>query len=126
LAEGIRQAYSDLFAININAPQLSREDVINKLRTLGQGQLSDSVLDKMALTFTSLVKYADFQAARPNQPGKTDSTLDKTKEDPAKAKEEPSKAKIGGLVYNIQLILPESRDPAVYDALFKSLRDHIL
>jgi hypothetical protein len=32
---------------------------------------------------------------------------------------------IGGLVYNIQLILPESRDPKVYDALFESLKGHL-
>jgi hypothetical protein len=30
-----------------------------------------------------------------------------------------------GLHYDIQLILPESRDQAVYDALFASLRRHL-
>ena len=30
------------------------------------------------------------------------------------------------LVYTIQIQLPESRDPAVYDALFKSLKDHLM
>lgn len=33
---------------------------------------------------------------------------------------------IDGLVYNIQIQLPESRDPAVYDALFRSLKTHLL
>ena len=33
---------------------------------------------------------------------------------------------LGGLHYNIQIILPESRDPKVYDALFRSLREHLL
>jgi hypothetical protein len=32
---------------------------------------------------------------------------------------------IAGLVYTINLQLPESRDQAVYDALFKSLRAHL-
>jgi hypothetical protein len=35
------------------------------------------------------------------------------------------KVKIDGLVYNIQIVLPESRDQAVYDALFRSLREHL-
>jgi hypothetical protein len=34
--------------------------------------------------------------------------------------------RISGLVYNIHLQLPESRDGAVYDALFKSLKEHLL
>jgi hypothetical protein len=29
------------------------------------------------------------------------------------------------LHYNIQIHLPESRDPAVYEALFKSLKKHL-
>lgn len=127
LAEGIRQAYADLFAININAHQLSREDVINKFRTLSQGQLSDSVLDKMAMTFAALVKHGDFAATRSAQTPPTPAILPPEKpEEPLKSKEEHPKAKISGLVYNIQLILPESRDPSVYDALFKSLKDHLL
>jgi hypothetical protein len=32
---------------------------------------------------------------------------------------------IDGLIYNIQIQLPESRDPKVYDALFESLAKHL-
>src|SRR4051812_49037275 len=63
MAEAIRAAYEDLFRVNINAHTLSRQDVINKFKTLSQGTLSDSVLDKMAMTFTALVKHADFETA---------------------------------------------------------------
>jgi hypothetical protein len=125
LAEGIKQAYADLFAVNVNASTLSREEIINKFRTLSQGQLSDSVLDKLAMTFTALVKHADFQSPRAQLPAVPEPQTEKSKDDLTKNKEEHSKTKIGGLVYNIQLILPESRDPAVYDALFKSLREHL-
>lgn len=33
---------------------------------------------------------------------------------------------ISSLNYNIQIHLPETRDTAVYDAIFKSLKEHIL
>lgn len=125
LAEGIRDAYQDLFRVNTKANELSNQEVKNKFKTLGQGQISDAVLDKMAITFTALVKQADFQspAAIPAQ----------SHEEPS-AQEEPidrtppphSGVKLGGLVYNIQIVLPESRDAAVYDALFTSLRRHLL
>jgi hypothetical protein len=32
---------------------------------------------------------------------------------------------LDSLQYHINIVLPESRDQAVYDAIFKSLRDHL-
>jgi hypothetical protein len=122
LAEGIRDAYQDLFKVNTKADELSKPDVINKLKTLSQGQLTESVLDKMALTFTALVKLADFEAP-PAPPGKDDEHV---QEHDDGGKHASRQVKLGGLVYNIQIVLPESRDPSVYDALFQSLRRHLL
>jgi len=80
----------------------------------------------MGLTFCELVKLADFDA----KPAPRDS--------PVIADEEPEpevekisdnrrpKLGLGGLHYNIQIIMPESRDPKVYDALFRSLKEHLL
>lgn len=130
LADGIREAYNDLFAVNVRAHQLSREDVINKFRTLSQGQLTDAVLDKMAYTFTSLIKYADFDTTPAPKLPVQDANRNKAEVSEATQAKitipESLKPTIGGLVYNIELVLPESRDPAVYDALFKSMREHLL
>lgn len=128
LAEGIREAYSDLFKINTKAHQLSRQDVINKFKTLSQGQLSDSVLDKMASTFTALVALADFATSASPASEKPDATPQEANKDTVDAHRESEHlpVKLGGLIYNIQLVLPESRDPAVYDAFFQSLRRHLL
>lgn len=128
LADGIREAYQDLFAVNVYANKMSKEEVVNKFKTLSQGRLSDAVLDKMGLTFTSLVKLADFsaQTAAKFAPEDTQKT---TAEDTPQRPHEVDVArtvKVGGLVYNIQLVLPDSRDPAVYDALFRSLKEHLL
>jgi hypothetical protein len=128
LADGIRDAYADLFQVNINAQTLSKGELINKFRTLSQGQLSDSVMDKMATTFTELCKLADFDTPSPK---KEDGTKDdeNTSDDKTKEKERRENSgqriRVDGLVYNIQIVLPESRDQAVYDALFRSLREHL-
>ena len=85
----------------------------------------------MALTFTALVKQADFTASPQKQPEKTSALGEEAASGKGLEKSgEPiegtrGKVKIEGLVYNIQLVLPESRDPKVYDALFKSLREHL-
>ncbi len=125
LAEGIRSAYSDIFAINVNANTLSKGELVNKFKTLSQGQLSGHVLDKMALTFTALVKYADFSVPPPKS-AEAPPAQELAEKIGKPTEEIHGKLKIGGLVYNIQLVLPESRDPKVYDALFKSLREHLL
>ena len=133
LAEGIREAYADLFEINVNANTLSRTDLINKMKTLSQGQLTESVLDKMALTFKALTGQADFSDPPSQTPADAPiSTELEPPVDPVTPQDEAppglsaeDKMKLG-LVYNIQLVLPESRDPAVYDAFFQSFRKHML
>jgi hypothetical protein len=126
LAEGIRDAWSDLFAINVNAERMSREDFTNKVRTLSQGSLSDSVLDKMSMTFSTLVKLADFTAPQRTEPIEAAKPAVVPKVEEAPTVGVTAVARPIDLVYNIQIHLPESRDPAVYDALFKSLKDHLL
>jgi hypothetical protein len=126
LAEGIRDAYQDLFKVNTKAHELGKQEVINKFKTLGQGQISEPVLDKMAMTFTALTKQADFQSL--TIPSVTPAGGDAKAADDLQDKSLPPHAgiKLGGLVYNIQIVLPESRDAAVYDALFQSLKRHLL
>jgi hypothetical protein len=32
---------------------------------------------------------------------------------------------VSGLQYHINIVLPDTRDQAVFDAIFKSMRDHL-
>jgi hypothetical protein len=126
LGEGIQDAYADLFQVNTRAYDLSNTDIKNKLKTLTQGQFSDSVLDKMAGTFKSLSSLADFSGAPKPQPvenqGPEEAVVPEGKQPEPTP---PAGLRLGGLVYNIQIHLPESRDPAVYDVLFRSLKEHL-
>lgn len=136
MAEGVMEAYADLFELNVNAHKMSRSDLKNKMRTLGQGKLTDAVLDKMAMTFTAFSKNADFDAAK-DTAAAGGLPPPETPEDGAPVVEDDGDGGSGdavprggglaidGLVYNIQIQLPESRDPKVYDALFESLARHL-
>ena len=130
LAEGIREAFSGLFAVSTKANELTPEDVKNKLRTLYAGKKTDNVTDRIAKTFAALCEYADF--TRPAGP-----IVDKT-EDVKVAKPLESTAKkdhgiqttgaaisLDSLQYHINIVLPETRDQAIFDAIFRSLRDHL-
>lgn len=126
MADAIREAYADLFQINKNAQQMSKSDVMNKFKTLSQGQYSEAVLDKMAMTFTSLCTHADFKQSTPHKVVKEDKPSIEEHSKPVEPPLSGGKGlSISGLVYNIQLILPESRDAKVYDALFESLKKHL-
>jgi hypothetical protein len=131
LAEGVMEAYADLFQLNTTAEKMERAELVNKFRTLGEGKLTDSVLKKMAMTFKALVDHGNFDAARSgvkeeapveendgeaeNGGGGSDESL----------RPGGGSLVIDGLVYNLQIQLPESRDPKVYDALFQSLKKHL-
>ncbi len=84
LAEGIREAYADLFAVNTSAHDLNVDNAFNKLRTLYKGEKKDTVIKNIAKTFVALSDYADFTS--PQRP----SAL-KAEEKKEQADEMPSK-----------------------------------
>lgn len=130
LASAIEEAYRDLFAINRKAQTLGKQEIIGKLKTLTQGKYSDAVLDKMATTFTALVSLADFDSPKKGPPsdqiGEQIPPQQEAEGENVQRVKSPRSVNLGGLVYNIQIVLPETRDPKVYDALFRSLKEHIL
>jgi len=133
LAEAVREGYSDLFAINTKANEYSEQDVKNKLKVITQGSKSENVYGQMAKTFKRLCEYADFTVPTVQQPKSPEIEVkaernDAPKEQPKIIHEETPKGglKNSQLHYNIQIHLPDSRDQAVYDAIFKSLKEHLL
>jgi len=130
LADATREAYEDLFAVNKKAQDMSVDDVKNKLRTLTQGQKSDKVLSLMANTFKAVAALADWDAP-PAESKKEEPKVDP--EIPLRIPNPPGKEELSHtdinerlqLHYNIQIHLPESRDPAVFDAIFQALMRHL-
>ena len=136
LAEGIREAYGDLFRINSKANEMDQADVKQKLKTLTRGAKSEAVLTKMAMTFVSLCKLANFKSpsATPKPKPLEKKPELKKKEETEKKPTSPDdgieqtigKKKSFDLAYNIHIELPATRDQAVYDSIFRSIKEHIL
>lgn len=130
MAIGIQEAYEDLFNLNKDAQKLSQDDVKNKLKTLTQGQKGDKVIDSMARTFKTLCDYADW-SDNPQIQGKPSNEGIPVSIDSqgVPVKENHSDHTRGipfGLHYNIEIHLPETTNMAVYDAIFQSLKKHLL
>lgn len=131
LAEGIKEMYADLFAIKTDAHKMTADEVQNKLRTLYAGGKKENVIKLISKTFVGLCDLADFSARKQELPKKEP---EKKAEEPIKKSAEPEskggspvnkKLSMDSLQYHINIVLPETREQAVYDAIFKSLREHL-
>lgn len=130
IAKGIQDAYEDLFNLRKDAQNMTNEDVKNKLKTLTQGQKGDRVIDQMSMTFRALCTYADWsnEPLSPNR-GVSSAENELSTEEPAvphTLEQPPIPSPKMNLHYNIQVHLPETTNIAVYDAIFQSLKKHLI
>ena len=130
VAEGVREAYADLFALNINAQNMTKQEVEGKFKTLTNGSKENATIGYMASTFINLCSYADWSANIPSTSNKESEQTIETA--PAEKLEGNTQESVGtqptrriDLNYDIHIHLPATRDQAVYDALFASLAKHI-
>jgi len=130
LGEALREAYSDLFTIKANPTTVDKPLIEGKFKSAHN--TSERVAQLMTNTFYSLLALADIHAS-----GGSGSFVSKTeakaepKEDPPPAPPSPSKDTQQSyhrptLHYNIQIHLPATKDVEVFNAIFKSLREHLL
>lgn len=132
IAKGIQEAYEDLFNLRVDAQNMANEEVKNKLKTLTQGQKSERVIEQMALTFRTLCNYADWSDSKISSDIRANDVEGKVPIAPEKDNNSNNNATTYSnqqpkmdLHYNIQIYLPETRDMAVYDAIFQSLKKHL-
>jgi hypothetical protein len=136
LADSIKEAYADLFQVNTKANELSENEVKNKLKTILLGKKSDDVLRFTAKTFKGLCALADFSyqnnilKQEPKIEFKDErhqnSNFNAPSYDQNNLTPLISKSISTELHYNIQIHLPETKDITVYDAIFESLKKHLL
>ena len=128
LAIGIEEAYGDLFNLRKDAQNMSNDEVKNKLKTLTQGQKSDKVIGLMAMTFRAFCDLADWSEETEIQGSSENTAVQNERKDCAGFEKRGSKVPKTdmNLHYNIQIHLPETTNMAVYDAIFQSLKKHLL
>lgn len=131
LAIGIQEAYEDLFALRKDAQQLSLDEVKGKLKTLTQGQKSDNIINLMSNTFKALCDAADWTNLAPSPNNMSDTSVSPSTTITDETQEQnigtyPSASNKMNLHYNIQIHLPETTNMAVYDAIFQSLKKHLM
>lgn len=124
LGAALKDAYSDLFVIKANPTERDRDLIQGKFKSTHNA--SDRVAELMAKTFFGLLKHADIDHA-PSKPKAATAEEETPALAPAAPTPQPTvHVKAPGLHYNIQIHLPATKDVEVYNAIFKSLKEHLL
>ena len=128
MGEALKEAYSDIFLIKSNPTEKDKDLVQGKFKSYHNA--SDNVAKLHTNTFYALLDIADLNhstkpkvVVQEKQEEKQSSTGNKPQEIPTQKILSASKV---GLHYNIQIHLPATKDVEVYNAIFKSLKDHLI
>ena len=122
MGEAIKEAYSDIFLIKEKPTASDKPLIEGKFKSYHNS--SDTVAGLMSKTFYSLLDLAELDSIKKNheeQPAPVVESI-KTSEPDIKPKTHSNV----GLHYNIQIHLPATKDVEVYNAIFKSLKEHLI
>lgn len=127
LGQAIHEAYSDLFHINEKPTETDRAAIEGKFKSVHNA--TDRVAQELAKTFFALLKLADLDTKKTvKKPTKPPAQDEKEKPKERRGVKPPSTPPDGfsGLRYNVEVHLPATKDVEVYNAIFKSLKEHLL
>lgn len=126
LGEAIKTTYSGLFSIYPDANRKDDEAIRNWIRTETGG--SDVAVQRMLSTFKTLANSADFDGlieAEPVGEANPTATSHSTASTPVAATSYTNKS--GPVVnINIELQIPPTNDPAVYENFFSAMKKYLL
>lgn len=120
LGQALREAYADLFLIKESPTSSDRGAIEGKFKSFHN--VSENLASLMAKTFFALLPLADLSSASVTAPAQPEQQEKKAQK---KTAPEESSFVNPGLHYNIQIHLPATKDTEVYNAIFKSLREHL-
>lgn len=124
MAEALRDAYGDLFHINEKPGPADRAAIQGKIKS--ENNVSDRVAQMSTATFYAFLGLADLDAAEDPPPRRDSEEGEGERPDPQSGQRSPNPPAHIALRYNLEIHLPASKDIAVYNAIFRSLKEHLL
>jgi hypothetical protein len=124
MASAIKIGYREVFDRNEYAGALTRDQLKGLVVEITGLDANDRIVALVCQTFEMLKSMADFET-------RTETLEDKGSTDKS-GSEPPTEAGRNGheldlrLAYTINLVLPKTDDPAVFNAIFKALRDNLM
>lgn len=122
MAQALRKGFAEVFERNEYAGSLDKDKFKGLVVEITGREANDRVVQLISATWEALRKLADFDAKLDKE---TKRKAPKATGDGEDDKGEPRDFDLA-LSYTINLVLPKTDDPAVFNAIFKSLRDNLL
>lgn len=133
LATALKQAYTELFSRNEYANDLDRKAFKILVMDATSEAHDSKKVDNIVSTFFNAKALADFNFVNNDRSESKTPNEDKEKTSevasvqvPAPTSPSSHKIKGIGLNYTINLVLPKTDDPAIFNAIFKSLKENLL
>ena len=133
LGKAFRKLYSRLYEMNEFIHDASDQDVLGAIVECTGGEHDSSVTKLTMATFNMLRKHADFDyndsgegIVQEDETGNTNQVASFDFSQLRNAAENGKQGKSINLSYTINLNLPATKDIEVFNAIFKSLKEHIL
>jgi hypothetical protein len=127
IATAIKTAYAPLYVRNEFMHELSDKELVG-LVVEETGVAHDAATVKLTVNCIKHLKsFATFGASTDHQPTVLVKADEPTRPEPSRAQNSPASGPMGlNLGYTINLNLPATSDPEVFDAIFKRLKEHLL
>ncbi|MEX3954423.1 DUF5343 domain-containing protein [Trinickia sp. EG282A] len=123
MAKAIKTCYGDIYSRNEYAHSLSRQDLEGLVVEMTGLEKGNGTVTAIVGTFEAVKSFADFSTDSEPQHNNKEEPIENPPALPNGAGIEGVKL---GLAYTINLVLPKTDDVAVFNAIFKSLRDNLL
>jgi hypothetical protein len=125
MGEALKETYSDIFLIKEKPSAADKALIEGKFKSYHN--VSDTVAGLMSKTFYALLDLADLDSTTeaPKKQSTVETTAINEDENQISTIKNKSHSAVG-LHYNIQIHLPATKDVEVYNAIFKSLKDHLI
>jgi hypothetical protein len=124
LGEAIRKGYSDIFLKDENAHLLDKSKIKGLFMEVTGEPHDSKSLENMVNSFWNSKSIAEFDAMNAQEIDES-SEIQSEKDEVTKNEDSIKRVQLG-LNYTINLVLPKTDDPAIYNAIFKSLRQNLL
>ncbi|RKR18741.1 hypothetical protein CLV91_0024 [Maribacter vaceletii] len=127
MANALKHGYSEIFTRNEYAHELSRKDFTKLISEITGSPHDNSTVKNIVSSFFNSKEFADFEVKTITKESKeeTKTTKSPTPKNIENSQQIQKKFDLG-LNYTINLVLPKTDDPAIFDAIFKSLKENLL
>lgn len=132
IAEGMRNAYAELFDRNRYAGDLSKEKLRALIVEVTGAAHDDRTVEATLSTFLKLKDFADFDETYEEASDNPITLTQDINVETVPANNNPQHlaeqtGDVGlNLAYTINLVLPETTNPEVFNTIFKSLKENLL